>query len=330
MPWFHRDSPEEKQQKEAAEAAKQLEAALEEKSRQSILAGGLPLRAQERVAGIREALSNGAGVPLYSSNLSVNELLLARHTGYEPVGLVAGSCVYHIGWNRWTSTGELDAQTAAMFKAGNLAIDRLRQEARGMGALGVVGVKLELRRPDWGERMIEVVALGTAIRAQGGAAVPEPFISGLSAQEYCSLLKIGSRPAGFVFGNSTYYVYTDWRVARQNMSWLNQEVVKYSQSIHEAQHLAFDRMHAGAQQARAQGVVGVHIEHTLHKIPYEDSDGDADEARADYVIEYIAWGTAIVEAPAEIQMPRHSMMLNLEDLARTARITPGSERGVMK
>jgi uncharacterized protein YbjQ (UPF0145 family) len=330
MPWFHRDSPEEKQQKEAAEAAKRLEADLEEKSRQAILAGGLPLRAQERVAGIRQALSTGAGVPLYSSNLSVNELLLARQTGYEPVGLVAGSCIYHIGWNRWTFTGELDAQTTAMFNAGNLAIDRLRQEARGMGALGVVGVKLEIRRPDWGERLIEVVALGTAIRAHGAGAAPEPFICGLSAQEYFSLLKVGSRPVGFVFGNSMYYIYTDWGDARRNMSWFNQEVVKYSQSVYEAQRFAFGRMHAGASEAHAQGVVGVHFEHTLHKIPYTDSDGGTDEARADYVIEYVAWGTAIVEAPAQIQVPRPSMMLNLEDLARTARFTPGAERGEIR
>jgi uncharacterized protein YbjQ (UPF0145 family) len=330
MPWFHRDSPEEKQQKEAAEAAKRLESDLEEKSRQAILAGGLPLRAQERVAGIREALSSGAAVPLYSSNLSVNELLLARQTGYQPVGLVAGSCVYHIGWNRWTFTGELDAQTAAMFSAGNLAIDRLRQEARGMGALGVVGVTLEIRRPEWGERLIEVVALGTAIRVQGGATAPEPFISGLSAQEYFSLLKVGSRPVGFVFGNSTYYVYTDWSAARQNMSWFNQEVVKYSQSVYDAQRFAFGRMHEGAAQAHAHGVVGVRFEHTLHKIPYTDSDGGTDDARADYVIEYIAWGTAIIEAPAQVQAPRPSMILNLEDLARTARQTPGSERGVIR
>jgi uncharacterized protein YbjQ (UPF0145 family) len=324
MPFFHRESPEEKQQKEAERAAADLDAQLQERSRQALAAGGLPVRAQERVARIHDALSTGAGVPLFSSDLSVNELLLTRQTGYEPVGLVAGSCIYQIGWNRWTFTGELDAQTTSMFNAGNLAIDRLRQEAKGMGALGVVGVRLEIRRPEWGERLIEVVALGTAIRSSGGAAAPEPFISGLSAQEYCSLLRIGSRPAGLAFGNSTYYIYTDWQAARQNMSWSNQEVVKYSQSLQEAQRYAFGRVRARAEAFGAHGIVGAHIEHTLHRIPYSDDDGN-DDARSDYVVEYIAWGTAIVEAPVEARMERPSMVLKLEDLARSPRSTAGSE-----
>jgi uncharacterized protein YbjQ (UPF0145 family) len=325
MPFFHRESPEEKQQKEATRAAVELEAQLQEQSRQALAAGGLPVRAQERVAKIHDALSAGAGVPLFSSDLSVSELLLTRQTGYEPVGLVAGSCVYHIGWNRWTLTGELDAQTNAMLSAGNLAIDRLTQEAKGMGALGVVGVRLEIRRPEWGERLIEVVALGTAIRSSSGTVATEPFISGLSAQEYCSLLRIGSRPAGLVFGASTYYIYTNWRDARQNMSWYNQEVVKYTESLRDAQRYAFGRMHARAQDFGADGIVGAHIEHSLHRIPYEDGDGNDDRARNDYVVEYIAWGTAIVEAPADVQLQRPSMVLNLEDLARTPRSTPGSE-----
>jgi uncharacterized protein YbjQ (UPF0145 family) len=137
-------------------------------------------------------------------------------------------------------------------------------------------------------------------------------------------LKAGSRPAGLAFGNSTYYVYTNWQDARQNMSWYNQEVAKYSQSVREAQRNAFGRMHARAQALGGHGIVGVHIDHTLHRIPYEDSDGDTNEARADYIVEYVAWGTVIIEAPADVQMPRPSMVLNLEDLARTARSTPGS------
>jgi uncharacterized protein YbjQ (UPF0145 family) len=212
-----------------------------------------------------------------------------------------------------------------MLSAGNLAIDRLRQEAMGMGALGVVGVKLEIRRPEWGERLIEVVALGTAIRASGGALAPEPFISGLSAQEYCSLLRIGCRPAGLAFGASTYYIYTNWRDVRQNRSWSNQEIEKYSESLREAQRYAFGRMHARAQAFGAHGIVGAHIDHSLHRIPYDDSDGHDDAARADYVVEYIAWGTAIVEAPVDAQLHRPGMVLNLEDLARTPRSAPGSE-----
>jgi uncharacterized protein YbjQ (UPF0145 family) len=322
MPLFHRETADEKQQKEATRAATDLEIQLQEKSKASLLAGGLPLRAQERVGQIREAITSGAGVPLFSSDLSVNEFLLARQLGYEPVGLVAGSCVYHIGWTGWTYTGVLDNQTEALFTAATSAIDRMRQEAQGMGALGVVGVRLEIRKPAWGESLIEVVAMGTAIHAGGAMAHAEPFMGGLSAQEYCTMLQAGVRPVGFVFGNCAYYIYTSYVDQAQNFSWYNQEVVKYSQSVYDAQRHAFGRMHRQAEVLRAHGVIGVHFDHTLRRI----QAGGSDSEREDYIVEYIAWGTAIVEAPTHAKLAAPQIVVDLEDVANVAGLAPGTGR----
>jgi uncharacterized protein YbjQ (UPF0145 family) len=323
MPLFHRESAEEKQQQDAARAAAELEAQLQERSMNALTAGKLPVRAQERVDQIREAISTGAGVPLFSSDLSVNEFLLARQLGYEPVGLVAGSCIYHIGWNSWTYTGVLDNQTEALFTATTSAIDRLRQEALGMGALGVVGVRLEIRKPSWGEGLVEVVAFGTAIHARGAPVHAEPFVGGLSAQEYSTMLRTGARPVGLVFGNCAYYIFTSYRDQMQNLSWYNQEVVKYTQALYDAQRHTFGRMHGQAEAAHAHGVIGVHFDHTLRRI----SSGGSDNEREDYIVEYIAWGTAIVEAPADTRISTPAMVVDLEDLTRTVRLTPGSQKG---
>ena len=54
--------------------------------------GGIPLRATERLA--EEA---GAGRRLFTSDLSVNEYLLARDAGCETVAQVMGTSIYHIG-----------------------------------------------------------------------------------------------------------------------------------------------------------------------------------------------------------------------------------------
>lgn len=320
MPLFHRESAEERRQKEEARAAADLEAQIQSRSLQALASGGIPVRAQERVA----QLGGTAGhAPPFSSDLSVDELLLVRKSGYEPMGLVSGSSVYHIGWNRWTYTGEMEAQTRALFDAANLAIQRLRLEAHGMGALGVVGVDIEIKQPAWSRDLIEVIVIGTAIKVPGSAPAPEPFVSGFSGQEYITLLQAGSRPAGLAFGNCTYYIYTDWRTARQDSSWRNQEVGKYSHSLRDAQRHAFGRMHAHARNHKADGIVGVHIEHTLRPIEYEDND----ETRTDYIVQYISWGTAIVQAPAPVQIARPSLVLDLEDLARSRRVTSGSEGG---
>jgi uncharacterized protein YbjQ (UPF0145 family) len=321
MHLFHRESAEERQRREAAATAAQEEGSLQERSRRQLEAGGLPVRAEERIARIR----SGTVAAPFSSDLSVDELLFARQSGYEPLGLVSGSSVYHIGWNSWTQSGELDAQTGAMAGAAHAAIDRMRQEAAGMGALGVVGVRLQLKRPEWGEQLVEVIALGTALRAPGGGPAAPPFLSGLSGQEFWSLLQTGTRPAGFVFGNSTYYIRTNWRDNWRNDSWYNAEQTHYTQGLRQAQRYAFRRVHEQAARGPAHGVVGVHIEHMLERLPQQTQNGDETIDYDDYVVQYLAWGTAVIEAPSQPHRTPPSTMLDLEDAARPLRVTAGSE-----
>ncbi|HVA92601.1 MAG TPA: heavy metal-binding domain-containing protein [Chloroflexota bacterium] len=310
MPFFHRESPEERQRKEQAQAAAHQEAEVQARSLQALAAGGIPIRAQERVAQLRGGLAGG--VP-FSTDLSVNELFLSQKAGYQPLGLVTGSSVYHMGWNRWTFTGEMEAQTRAQHDATIAALSRMRMEALGMGAAGVVGAKLEIRKVGWSKDLIEVVAIGTAIHVPGSPPVPEPFLSDFSAQEFVALLHTGGRPAGLVVGNCTFYIYTNWGDAWQNTSWYNQEHGKYTESLYAAQRAAFGRMHSMAHNLGAQGVVGVHIVRNLREIPYVDSDGDSEEERSDYILEYLSWGTAIMQAPGAARLTPPTMVVDLDD-----------------
>jgi uncharacterized protein YbjQ (UPF0145 family) len=332
MHLFHRDTPEERQRKEEAKAlerqreeqAKALEqqrkeqaqalvrqeADVQARSLQALAAGGIPIRAQERVAQYR---TGQPGTIPFSSDLSVNEFLLTRKAGYEPLGLVTGSSVYHIGWNRWNLTGEMEAQTRAQHDAAMAALGRMRQEALGMGASGVVGTRLEIKTQGWSEDLIEVVAIGTAIRVPGSGPPAEPFLSDFTAQEFVALLQAGGRPAGIVIGNSTYYIYTNWGDAWQNDSWYNQEHDKYTRSLHTTQSQAFNRMHTQAKQMGAQGVVGVHIVRHLREIPYVDSDGDEEEDRSDYILSYLSWGTAILLAPGAARPYPPTAVVDLRD-----------------
>ncbi len=40
----------------------------------------------------------GGKKPLFTSDLTVNEFLLIKQAGFEPLGLVMGSSIYHIGF----------------------------------------------------------------------------------------------------------------------------------------------------------------------------------------------------------------------------------------
>ncbi len=58
---------------------------------------------------------------LFTSDLTVNEFLLITEPGFDPLGLVLGSSIYHIGIQvaNWRKSQEMDVLSAAMFKRAN-------------------------------------------------------------------------------------------------------------------------------------------------------------------------------------------------------------------
>jgi uncharacterized protein YbjQ (UPF0145 family) len=86
---------------------------------------------------------------LFTSDLSVNEFLLVRDAGFEPLGFVMGSSIYHIGFQPPHTGGvELTTLSQAMYSARELAMSRLEAEASTLGADGVIGVRLDVGRHD--------------------------------------------------------------------------------------------------------------------------------------------------------------------------------------
>ncbi len=91
----------------------------------------IPVHAQERLKGLRRSV-NSTGV--FTSDFSVNEFLLVRKAGFEPIGLCVGTCVYHVGiqYGSWGQNQELDVLSRAMYHARELAMSRMRAEAAAM------------------------------------------------------------------------------------------------------------------------------------------------------------------------------------------------------
>src|SRR6201997_3839930 len=97
----------------------------------------IPLHAVERLKGLRSS-AHSTGV--FTSDFTVNEFLLVRKAGFEPVGLCVGSCIYHVGiqYGSWSKNQEMTVLSQAMYQARELAMARMREEAKDMGADGVV------------------------------------------------------------------------------------------------------------------------------------------------------------------------------------------------
>ena len=102
---------------------------------------------------------------LFTSDLSVSEFALVRDVGFDPVGLVLGCSIFHLGFQppRF-GNAELVTLSQAMYSARELAMARMQEEADELGADGIIGVRLEVSRHDWGADSVEFVAIGTAVR----------------------------------------------------------------------------------------------------------------------------------------------------------------------
>src|SRR3954467_7113438 len=117
--------------------------------------GDLPQHARERLASMREH-------HFFTSDLSVNEFLLVKEAGFQPLGLVMGSSIYHIGLQqiRQGVNEELTTLTQALYSARELAMVRMEEEADELGADGIVAVRLTLNVHAWGANVVEFLAIG--------------------------------------------------------------------------------------------------------------------------------------------------------------------------
>lgn len=262
---------------------------------------GLPQAAKQRLLDMRGSATKKG---LFTSDLSINEFLLVREAGFDPLGLVMGSSIYHIGFQmgNFYQNQELDVLTQAMYHARELAMTRMEEEADVLGADGIVGVRLEVTRYEWGESLAEFMAIGTAIRHRTGehyrAPDGRPFTSDLSGQDFWALLRAGYRPVSLVMGTCVYHVAHQGLFKSLKQMGKNVEMENYTQALYDARELALSRMQAEAESEQAEGIVGAQVKESSH-------------GWGSHVIEYFAVGTAVTSISAEHQIPAPSLMLPL-------------------
>jgi uncharacterized protein YbjQ (UPF0145 family) len=113
---------------------------------------------------------NNKGLP-FTSDLSGQDFWTLIQAGYAPLGMVMGTCVYHIAHrgmlNALATAGtnvEIEQFTEALYDARELAMSRMQAEAEAVHAEGIVGVQLLSLPHRWGGHTTEFFAIGTAVR----------------------------------------------------------------------------------------------------------------------------------------------------------------------
>lgn len=251
-----------------------------------------------------------------TSDLSIDEALLLHSVGWEPVELVSGVSVTSVPWGVWSwGQGEIAAASAAYVAAMEAASRRMAEECATAGGHGVVGVRVgvEIRTTH-----IDVTLVGTAVRPVQGPGRPPraPFMSDLSARDFCLLHGAGWQPTGLAFGAS--FVYAPRRTARTALGQAGQnvELTNFTQAMYQARALAMERMQRSAMALGAGGVVAV----VMRQGPM---------AFATHAVGFTAWGTAVRVGPEGHRHLEPAMVVPLDDaeVAFEARSLRGQPAG---
>jgi uncharacterized protein YbjQ (UPF0145 family) len=246
----------------------------------------LPPVARERLAGQRASRSWG-------STLAVNEFAAISRVGFEPTGQVLGAAVYNVGdagdeecpYGLTVYRGEgspvyrppgsglsMRAGAAAptgaaaigsarplvsvLYQARRAAISRMTAECSALGALGVIGVQLEVGPFGDDENILEFRALGTAVRAPGVVSHAPPFASDLSGQDFTKLVAHGWMPVGLALGVAVGYRHDDWLAKGQTrLTAGNVEVDGYTYLVRQMRTDARNELELDLVRMGADGVV---------------------------------------------------------------------------
>lgn len=234
---------------------------------------GLPPAAAARLERARRS-----GVT--SSLLAVDSQAGLDSAGLAPVGEVMGCLVQHIGWQGYAGCGwyggfggalgtpfQVTTQVAtpgaglsfspyvdALDGGWRGAIGRMLEECRELGGDGVVGVRLEERHLDQGNR--EFSALGTAVRSLGPTHTRRPFATTLAGQEVAKLLQARWVPAGILVCLALGIRHDDYRT-RQATFWSagNVEVPGYSELVGNVREGCRQLLRRRCAEAGAEGAV---------------------------------------------------------------------------
>jgi len=243
-----------------------------------------------------------------TSDLSIDEALLLHSVGWEPVELVSGVSVVSVPWGVWNwGQGEIGAASSAHGSAMAAAAGRMAEECASAGGHGVVGVRVEV---EVAPTHVDVALVGTAVRpvadgrgaADGGhaGAKGSPFMSDLSARDFCLLHGAGWRPLGLAFGSSFVYAPRRSAITALGQAGQNVELTNFTEAMYQARELAMERMQRAALALGGTGVVAV----VMRQGPM---------SFATHAVGFTAWGTAVRVGPEGHRHLEPQLVVSLDD-----------------
>jgi uncharacterized protein YbjQ (UPF0145 family) len=231
-----------------------------------------------------------------SSFLRPGGFVLLEELGFEPVGVVMGMAVMHIGGIQvagWNTPRELEVYSGAIANGTDLAITRLREEASALGADGVQ-LHTKVTRTHIEGADIEYQITGTALRFRpkpGALRAGDggPFTSVTSTLALSQMMQRGWFPTSLAYGICVYHL--PHRTMRQAMGQTlqNAEVPAFTEGWYTARETALGRLQAKAEMTRSQVILGTEM-------------AEAAGVHGDHSVQFTANGSGWVHRPDLISL----------------------------
>lgn len=224
----------------------------------------------------------------FSSSADGQALYCQIDSGFKPRQFVFGNVAYSIGLGggllgglKSLARGEIKEYSRIFNETRHLALKRIKDEARQVGANAVVGITTSIIPL---AAMQEMVMIGTASHHP---ALPDvyrqnPITSDLTNEEMWNLVNDGYMPVQLVLGVSVYSLGLIGSIVSSFKSLVRGEIKELTTLIYEAREEALKHIEEDAQRCGADQVVGI-------KTYVYDLGGG--------IIEFMAIGTAIKKIP---------------------------------
>lgn len=239
----------------------------------------------------------------FSTSADGQGLYCQLDCGFRPIQFVFGNVAYSIGLGgglagalRSLGRGEVKEWSEIFNKTRHLALERISQQAREVGANSVVGIRTTIT-PFYGTR--EMIMIGTASHHPNlpPEFTKDPITSDLTNQEMWNIIRQGYCPIRLVLGVSVYSIGLKGSFSSLFRSFVSGEIKEMTSLIYDARENAVAKIARDAEACGADDVVGVktYIKNL--------SNG---------VVEFMAIGTAVKRIPGietlSEQLPPQAVM----------------------
>jgi uncharacterized protein YbjQ (UPF0145 family) len=185
--------------------------------------------------------------------------------GAQPGQLCVGNSVVAIGLaggiGAGLSTlggGEVSEITNLIHDGRQRSFERMMEEARRYGGIGVTGVSFDLVGHGGN---LEFITTGSTVHTPNESnpqiLASRGFSTSADAQALYCQLDAGFQPKHFVFGNVAYSIGLGGNITGAFRSLARGEVTEYSRIFDETRHLALSRIIQDAKRFHANAVVGI-------------------------------------------------------------------------